>query len=86
MRETSVRMNAIMSELRQRHPDENVLIVGHGGALRAGFVALMELPLEANWRFAMTNCGLSVLDIYPNNAVLRLYNDSSHLDGRGPKL
>jgi len=86
IRETSVRMNAIMSELRQRHPDENVLIVGHGGALRAGFVALMELPLEANWRFAMTNCGLSVLDIYPNNAVLRLYNDSSHLDGLGPKL
>ncbi|HIM36981.1 MAG TPA: alpha-ribazole phosphatase, partial [Dehalococcoidia bacterium] len=60
--------------------------VGHGGSLRAGFVALMELPLEANWRFAMTNCSLSVLDIYPNNAVLRLYNDSSHLDGLGPKL
>ena len=46
----------------------------------------MELPLEANWRFAMTNCSLSVLDIYLNNAVLRLYNDSSHLDGLGPKL
>ncbi len=86
IRETSARMNAIMTELRRRHPDENVLIVGHGGALRAGFVALMELPLEANWRFTMTNCGLSVLDIYPNNAVLRLYNDSSHLDGLGPNL
>ena len=86
IRQTSVRMNAIMTELRMRHPDENVLIVGHGGSLRAGFVALMELPLEANWRFSMTNCGLSVLDIYPNNAVLRLYNDSSHLNGLGPKL
>ena len=86
IRETSARMNAIMTELRARHPDENVLIVGHGGSLRAGFVALMELPLEANWRFSMTNCGLSVLDIYPNNAVLRLYNDSSHLDGLGPEL
>lgn len=86
IRQTSVRMNAIMTELRMRHPDENVLIVGHGGSLRAGFVALMELPLEANWRFLMTNCGLSVLDIYPNNAVLRLYNDTSHLDGLAPKL
>ncbi len=86
IRQTSARMNAIMTELRARHPDENVLIVGHGGALRAGFVALLELPLEANWRFAMTNCGLSVLDIYPDNAVLRLYNDSSHLDCLGPKL
>ena len=86
IRQTSVRMNEIMTELRTRHPDENVLIVGHGGALRAVFVSLMELPLEANWRFAMTNCGLSVLDIYPDNAVLRLYNDTSHLDGLGPKL
>ena len=86
IRQTSARMNAFMTELRMRHPDENVLIVGHGGALRAGFVALMELPLEANWRFLMTNCGLSVLDIYPDNAVLRLYNDTSHLDGLGPTL
>ena len=28
IRETSIRMNAIMTELRQFHPDENVLIVG----------------------------------------------------------
>ena len=86
IRQTSVRMNAFMTDLRMRHPDENVLIVGHGGALRAGFVALMELPLEANWRFVMSNCSLSVLDIYPDNAVLRLYNDTSHLDGLGPAL
>lgn len=86
IRETSSRMNSIMTELKTRHWEDNVLIVGHGGSLRAGFVALMELPLEANWRFSMANCGLSVLDIYPDNAVLRLYNDTSHLDGLGPKL
>ena len=40
IRETSVRMNAIMTDLRMRHPDENVLIVGHGGALRAGLAFL----------------------------------------------
>ena len=86
IRQTSVRMSAFITELRLRHVDDNVLIVGHGGALRAGFVALMELPLEANWRFVLANCGLSVLDIYPDNAVLRLYNDTSHLDGSGPTL
>lgn len=86
IRQASVRMNSFMTELRARHGDDNVLIVGHGGALRAGFVALMELPLEANWRFVLANCGLSVLDIYPDNAVLRLYNDTSHLDGSGPTL
>ena len=83
-RQVSVRLAAFMERLRQRHLDDTVLIVGHGGALRAAFVALMELPLEANWRFEMANCGLSVLDVYPDNAVLRLFNDTSHLDGLGP--
>lgn len=85
-RQVSVRLAGFVEKLRQRHFDDTVLIVGHGGALRAAFVALMELPLEANWRFEMANCGLSVVDIYTDNAVLRLFNDTSHLDGLGPRL
>ena len=80
-RATSVRMTDFVAGLRARHPDETVLIVGHGGSLRAAIIALMEFPLEANWRFVMSNCSLSVFDTYSDNAVLRLYNDTSHLDG-----
>ena len=83
-RQISARIATFVADVRQRHADDNVLIVGHGGALRAVFVALMELPIEANWRFMLANCGLSVVDIYPDNAVLRLCNDTSHLDGLGP--
>ena len=85
-RQVSARMASFIAGLRERHVDDNVLIVGHGGALRAAFVALMELPLEANWRFTMANCGLSVVDVYEDNVVLRLYNDTSHLDGLGPGI
>ena len=85
-RQVSVRLAGFIEEVRQRHLEDTVLIVGHGGALRAAFVALMELPMEANWRFEMANCGLSVVDVYPDNAVLRLFNDTSHLDGLGPGL
>ena len=74
-------MAAFLSVVRRQHADDNLLIVGHGGALMALLVALLELPLEANWRFFMSNCSLSIVDIYPDNAVLRLYNDTSHLDG-----
>ena len=58
-----------------------MLIVGHGGSLRSGLVTLMGLPIEANWRFVMDNCGLSIIDTYSDNAVMRLYNDTSHLSG-----
>ena len=80
-RATSARMTTFIASLKARHPDESVLIVGHGGSLRAAIIALMEFPLEANWRFVMSNCSLSVFDTYPDNAVLRLYNDTSHMDG-----
>jgi len=42
-------------------------------------VALMELPLEANWRFELANGSLCMVDVFPDNAVLRLYNDTCHL-------
>lgn len=84
IRQTSARIGSFVAEIREHHPDETILIVGHGGALRAAFVALLELPLEANWRFSLANCGLSVVDTYPDNAVLRLYNDTSHLDDLEP--
>ncbi len=80
-RATCARMTDFIASLTASHPDETVLIVGHGGSLRAAIIALMEFPLEANWRFVMYNCSLSVFDTYPDNAVLRLYNDTSHLDG-----
>jgi broad specificity phosphatase PhoE len=83
-RQTSARIATFVADIKERHQDDTVLIVGHGGALRAAFVALMELPPEANWRFESANCGLSVVDVYPDNAVLRLYNDTSHLDGLAP--
>ena len=81
IRNASARMAAFAADLKVRHPDDSVLIVSHGGTLRALMVALMELPLEANWRFLVANCSLSMIDTYPNNAVLRLFNDTSHLDG-----
>ena len=43
-------------------------------------VALLALPLEANWKFVMDNCALSLVHTYPDNAVLHLYNDTAHLN------
>lgn len=78
---TTARMGKVVAGLRERHPEERLLIVGHGGSLRSVVLSLMALPLEATWSFVMANCSLSVIDTYPDNAVLRLYNDTSHLDG-----
>lgn len=86
IRQTTARMAQLVAQLRERHLDETVLIVGHGGSLRSLIVSLLAFPLEANWKFVMRNCALSIIYTYPDNAVLHLYNDTSHLDGLGPAV
>lgn len=79
VRDVCARMSAAINEIRQRHLSDAVLLVGHGGSLRAAMMTLLGMPLDANWRFIFGNCTLTIIDTYPDNAVLRLFNDGSHL-------
>jgi len=44
-------------------------------------VSLLGMALEGNWSFVFGNCGLTMVDTYADNAVLRLFNDISHISG-----
>ena len=85
-RETLRRMTPVMDQIRNSHANETALIVGHGGSLRAAIISLMALPAESTWSFVMGNCSLSVFDTYPNNTVMLLYNDTSHLNHLGSRF
>ena len=80
-RDVSARMATIMDEIKSNHLDETVLVVSHGGVLRAAMVSLLGMPLEGNWSFLFGNCSLTMFDTHADNAVLRVFNDTSHLQG-----
>ena len=80
-RGTNRRMAGWANGFLQEHLKETVLVVGHGGSLRGAIIAWMGFPDESTWRFVLANCGLSIIDTYADNAVLRLFNDGSHLGG-----
>lgn len=86
VRAVSVRMAAVIHEIKAQHLGETALVVGHGGSLRAALRALLGMPPDGNWRFAFANCGLTIVETYADNAVLRLFNDTSHLAALGPAL
>ena len=74
------RVAPALDRIRQRHTDnENILIVSHGGTIRATLVNLLGLPWELIWRFFLANGSVSIVDVYPQNAVLHSWNDTSHL-------
>ena len=79
-RQTNRRMAAWAQDFRDAHLDSTVLVVGHGGTLRAAILGWLDLPDHTTFRFIMANCSLSIIDTYRDNAVLRLYNDTSHLE------
>ena len=78
-RAVEARSAAFVAEVRERHPLDTLLIVGHGASLRTLITCMTGLPLEAGWRFKINSCSLTVLEVGPSPAVMELLNDTSHL-------
>lgn len=58
---------------------ERILIVSHGGTLRAILSAALGVPLKVAWKnFLLSNCSLSGLKCSKGNFVLHFYNDQLH--------
>lgn len=81
-RQVRERVASFAKEIRAEGPQGTLLIVGHSGSLKALLVYLLDLPPSASWCFRIDACGLSILDVRPETAVLELFNDTSHLGGQ----
>lgn len=76
------RVKAVADDLLARHANSegNILVVAHGGSLRALIVSLMGMRTEYMWRLRIGNCGISVVSVMDNgSATLDLLNDTNHL-------
>src|SRR5207302_9064985 len=56
-----------------------LLFVTHGGPVRILLLALLDIPPERYWRFAIRPASLSILDVYPEGAIAEVIGDTSHL-------
>ncbi len=65
---------------RHAGTDGNILVVSHGGTLRAIIVSTLGLPVESMWRIRLSNAGLSVITTFEEGgATIDLLNDTGHL-------
>lgn len=72
--EMRARVLAAFTELRSRHHDATVAIVSHGGVNRIVLADALGLFDEAIFRLGQTYAGLSVVDYYGTERVVRLLN------------
>ncbi len=78
--ELNCRVSKFRDGLKKHGPDETVLIVAHAGPLRLLVCLLLELELH-HWRqIRIGLASLSIVETYPQGAVLSLLNDICHLE------
>jgi len=69
-----------LSQYKEKHINESILIVGHGGSLRCGISYILDLPVETSLKFVLSNCSITSFETFNNNTVLLGYNNTNHLN------
>jgi len=75
------RVIGFLDRLVKHTEGETVLIVAHTGVLRILICRLMGIELLHVYHLRLDLASLSILETYPEGAILERLNDISHLDG-----
>lgn len=65
--------------IKRHEASENLVVVAHGGTVRALIVCLLELTDDYFWRFRVDCGSLSIVNNHPDGRVLETWNDTAHL-------
>jgi len=79
VREFNRRVGRFINRLEKHSSEETILVVAHAGSLRVLMCQLLGLELE-HWRqFRLDLASLSVVETYPQGAILNQMNERCHL-------
>lgn len=76
------RIQKAFDELKAKHKDETILIVGHSGSMQTLLALTLGVDLSRYWQFRISQASLSEMTVYDDSVVLNLFNDVSHLKGK----
>lgn len=79
MLQMSGRVQSALDELKNKHTDETVLVVSHGGTIQILLCMLLGVELRRYWQFHVKQASLTILNLYEDAVILDLFNDVSHL-------
>jgi alpha-ribazole phosphatase len=73
------RVQSMLNDLCEKHVDQTVLVVAHGGVLQTLVCLALNLSPAMYWQFGISPASLSEVSFYPAGAIVNLLNDSSYL-------
>jgi alpha-ribazole phosphatase len=75
------RADDVVHRLQNAHSGETILLVAHGGTVRALLCACLGWDPHHFWRWRVDNASLTVLENGHSGWRLALLNETCHLDG-----
>ncbi len=76
----SLRARSCIMELISKHPDEKLVVVSHGGFIKAALIGLFNWNMTMYHQIALGNTCVNTIKFDKNNLpVLMSLNDTSHL-------
>ncbi|MCL5934971.1 MAG: histidine phosphatase family protein, partial [Firmicutes bacterium] len=80
-----LRVIPAVREIVERHMEEQVVVVCHGGPVRSLIGTILSMDLNNYWRIRQDNAALNIIDFSDwDSGILVLLNDRSHLTGDFP--
>lgn len=79
--ELAERSTCAVHEVVEKHPEQKVVVVTHGGAIRGIIGKVLDIDLNYYWKLRLDNASLSIIEfIQPKRGILNLFNDCCHLN------
>jgi len=69
-----------MSEITERHADEIIAVVAHGGSIGVWLAELLELHPDKRLPFWLDNTSVNIVELGGSRPIIRLLNDTCHLN------
>ncbi|MFB0534612.1 MAG: histidine phosphatase family protein [Anaerolineae bacterium] len=73
------RVGEAIEGIVERHPGQKVVVVAHGGSLRACLVHYLPVEFSQWWTYELGNCSLTRLEARDGRAKLLVLDDRAHL-------
>ncbi len=78
--QVQARTNEGIAELLEKHPNETIIVVTHGAAIRTILCSALNLSLASVWHIRQDNTAVNQIAYYPgDHAIVELMNDAHHL-------
>lgn len=73
------RINPWIERVIEDNQEGRILVVSHGGAIRAMISGLVGRGTEGHWNYKIKNCAITTIKTFDGFPILESLNDVSHL-------